>query len=106
MFVFDALPMAERPVVLEIDRAREFSPVKNAQGQDSPATARRDMVRLAAGMLEEAGVRVLRGPGGEPTVQVEISPVAARNVEELRALAARQGIREVDRDVYIGPEDA
>jgi len=56
MFVFDALPQASNPVVLEIDRAREFSPVKNAEGEDSPATARRDMLRLDAARLEEAGL--------------------------------------------------
>jgi UDP-N-acetylglucosamine/UDP-N-acetylgalactosamine diphosphorylase len=46
-FVFDALPMAEKGVVLEVDRAREFAPVKNAEGPDSPETAR--------ALLREAG---------------------------------------------------
>src|SRR5262249_18455661 len=35
-FVFDALGLAERTVTLEVDRAVEFSPVKNARGEDSP----------------------------------------------------------------------
>jgi len=46
-FVFDALPMAAQGVVLEVDRAREFAPVKNAEGADSPETAR--------ALLREAG---------------------------------------------------
>ncbi len=46
-FVFDALDMATRGAVLEVDRAREFAPVKNAAGSDSPHTAR--------GLLEKAG---------------------------------------------------
>jgi UDP-N-acetylglucosamine/UDP-N-acetylgalactosamine diphosphorylase len=105
-FVFDALPMAERPAVLEIDRAAEFSPVKNADGEDSPATARRDMVRVAARWLEEAGVAVPRGKDGEPKFKVEISPLAARSVEELKAVVSRLGLKEVTGDLYLGPETA
>ena len=104
-FVFDALPMAERPVVLEIDRRREFSPVKNADGLDSPATARRDMVRLDAMRLEEAGVKVPRDAAGEPKFKVEISPLVARRAEELKAVVARLNLRAIVADVYLGPED-
>ncbi|MFO8014594.1 MAG: UDPGP type 1 family protein [Phycisphaerae bacterium] len=104
MFVFDALPMAENPIVLEIDRSREFSPVKNAEGEDSPATARRDMVRLAARMLDEAGVDVPRDDDGEPAVAVEISPLAARSAGELEAVCEKRGITEITEDTYIGPE--
>jgi UDP-N-acetylglucosamine/UDP-N-acetylgalactosamine diphosphorylase len=39
-FLFDALPMADKGVVLEVDRDAEFAPVKNAEGADSPETAR------------------------------------------------------------------
>ena len=105
-FVFDALPMAQHPVVLEIDRAAEFSPVKNAEGEDSPATAERDMVRLAAAMLEQAGVQVPRDEKCEPTVRVEINPLAARNAEELTELAARRRIRRIARDLYLNIDDA
>ena len=105
-FVFDALPMAERPVVLEIDRACEFSPVKNAEGEDSPATAERDMIRLAAAMLEEAGVEVPRDADCTPSVRVEINPLAARNGDELTELAARRRIRRITRDLYLDIEDA
>lgn len=34
-FVFDALPLAQNPLVLEIDRREEFAPIKNATGSDS-----------------------------------------------------------------------
>jgi UDP-N-acetylglucosamine/UDP-N-acetylgalactosamine diphosphorylase len=104
-FVFDALPMAERPVVLEIDRRCEFSPVKNADGLDTPATARRDMVRLDAKRLEEAGVKVPRDAAGEPKFKVEISPLVARRAEELKAVVARLNLRAIVADVYLGPED-
>jgi UDP-N-acetylglucosamine/UDP-N-acetylgalactosamine diphosphorylase len=39
-FLFDALPMADEGVVLEVDRSAQFAPVKNASGTDSPGTAR------------------------------------------------------------------
>jgi len=105
-FVFDALPMARSPVVLEIDRAVEFSPVKNADGLDSPATARSDMVRLAAARLEEAGVEVPRQADGAPAYKVEISPLAARNVEELKALLARLNLSRMTGDLHLGPDGA
>ena len=104
-FVFDALPMAERPVVLEIERQHEFSPVNNATGEDSPDMALRVMIRMAAEWFEQAGVPVPRDAGGEPKFKIEISPLAARNAEELKALIARQGIRGIGGDLYIGPED-
>ncbi len=90
LFVFDAIPLAERPLVLFTQRAEEFSPVKNAEGVDSPATARRDLVRRAARWLEACGVSVPRGPDGEPAAPIEISPAFALDAEDLRArLAAR-----------------
>ena len=105
MFIFDALPLADNPVVLEIDRAREFSPVKNAEGEDSPATARRALLALDAARLEEAGVGVPRDADGQPTVTVQISPLAARTPEELKRLLARRGITELTGDLDLGPED-
>lgn len=39
-FVFDALPRAERVCVQEVRAVEEFAPIKNAEGKDSPATAR------------------------------------------------------------------
>src|SRR5262249_57346223 len=37
-FIFDVLPAAERWAVVETTRAEEFAPLKNAGGEDSPAT--------------------------------------------------------------------
>src|SRR5205085_10623863 len=46
-FVFDAIPLAKNAIVYTTDRGEEFSPVKNAEGVDSPATSKRDQVRRA-----------------------------------------------------------
>ena len=81
-FLFDALPFADRSVTVEAAREDVFSPIKNAEGADSPETARRDLNRLNARWLEAAGVTVPRGDDGEP-VDVEIDPRFALDAEEL-----------------------
>jgi UDP-N-acetylglucosamine/UDP-N-acetylgalactosamine diphosphorylase len=83
-FVFDAIPLAKNPIVYETRRDEEFSPVKNAEGDDSPATCRRDQVRRAARWLEAAGVAVDRENGGELAALIEISPLFATTCEQLK----------------------
>ena len=83
-FVFDALSFSPRSAVLEVERAREFSPVKNASGEDSPARARADISRLHARWAQAAGLRVPdSGEHGAPAI--EIDPLFADDEETLRA---------------------
>jgi UDP-N-acetylglucosamine/UDP-N-acetylgalactosamine diphosphorylase len=77
MFVFDALPFADKPVIIETLRSDEFSPVKNAEGKDSPATCRADQLKLWAGWLAGVGVEVPTDDEGVPTVTFEVSPLFA-----------------------------
>ena len=73
-FVFDAIPLAKNAIVFTTDRVEEFSPVKNAEGVDSPATCRRDQIRRAARWLKLAGMEIpMRN--GEPDAALEISPL-------------------------------
>lgn len=88
-FVFDALPLAEKTVVLEVDRAEEFSPVKNASGVDSLETAQRDQVRRAFRWLTRAGVKIPQSPTGEPNLTVVISPRFALDALDVREKRAR-----------------
>jgi UDP-N-acetylglucosamine/UDP-N-acetylgalactosamine diphosphorylase len=83
-FIFDALPMAERTMTLEVAREEQFSPIKNADGDDSPATCRRDLMRLYARWLEAAGLAVPRDATGEPKYPIEIDPRRAMDAEDLR----------------------
>lgn len=76
-FIFDVLPLANNPLVLEVDRAEEFSPVKNATGVDSLETAQRDLVRRSCRWLAQAGVSIPRRADGEPDVTVVVSPLRA-----------------------------
>lgn len=83
-FVFDAIPLAKNPLVMYTPREDEFSPVKNADGADSPATARADMMRRAARWLEGCGVKVPRKANGDPDCIIEISPAFALTEGDLR----------------------
>ncbi len=95
MFIFDAMPLAAETVILETDRSEEFSPVKNAEGDDSPATSLHDQVRRAAGWLEDAGIAVPRDADGQVAAAIEISPLFADSADEL---AAR-----IDPDLTVTP---
>jgi UDP-N-acetylglucosamine/UDP-N-acetylgalactosamine diphosphorylase len=75
LFVFDALPSARNPVVVETSREDEFSPVKNAEGVDSPASCLRDQLRQAARWLRSVGASVPTDPMGLPEVSLEVSPL-------------------------------
>ena len=90
-FVFDAIPLAKNAIVYATDRAEEFSPVKNAEGDDSPATCRRDQIRRGARWLRKANIAVPE-MNGEPDAVLEISPLFATSGEQLakRSIAKRQ----------------
>jgi UDP-N-acetylglucosamine/UDP-N-acetylgalactosamine diphosphorylase len=82
-FVFDAIPLAKNAIVYETERGEEFSPVKNAEGVDSPATCRRDQVRRAVRWLREAGVHIAQ-TNSQPDATVEISPLFAPTADQLK----------------------
>jgi UDP-N-acetylglucosamine/UDP-N-acetylgalactosamine diphosphorylase len=84
-FIFDALPEAERWAIVETDRAREFEPLKNAVGPDSPATVHQRMSDLFGSWLEQAGAIVPRRPDGSAPFGIEISPLYALDPHELKA---------------------
>ena len=79
-FIVDILPNAKTAAFLAFDQKDEFSPVKNAEGGDSPATCRADMQAKWRKWLSAAGVEVKEG------VPVEIDPVYALDAEELKAI--------------------
>jgi UDP-N-acetylglucosamine/UDP-N-acetylgalactosamine diphosphorylase len=84
-FIFDALPVADRFVLMETDRAVEFEPLKNATGSDSPATVRQRMSDLFARWLERAGATIPRRSDGSVPFAIEISPRFALDADELKA---------------------
>ncbi|HVU24835.1 MAG TPA: UDPGP type 1 family protein [Opitutus sp.] len=98
MFVFDALPFAKNPVVIETARADDFSPVKNAEGVDSPASSRDDQLRQFARWLRAAGATVPVDASGRPALALEISPLFASDepafVEAWRRREPKPAIRD------------
>ncbi len=84
-FVFDALPLADKTLILEVDRAEEFAPIKNATGDDSLASAKDAQVARACRWLEDSGVHVPRTKDGQPDLSVVIAPSLAMDANELRA---------------------
>ncbi|MEZ6058943.1 MAG: UDPGP type 1 family protein [Planctomycetaceae bacterium] len=86
-FIFDALPLAEYRLIVEGDRAREFNPVKNADGSDSPATAKAALNRIGREWLAAAGYHVA------DDTNVEISPLVALDAAELASRLASGKVR-------------
>ena len=78
-FIFDVLPNARRAAFLAFDQKDEFSPVKNAEGSDSPATCKADMQAKWRRWLAEAGVAVKDG------VPVEIDPAYALDAADIKS---------------------
>ena len=84
-FIFDVLPNARRAAFLAFDQKEEFSPVKNAEGSDSPATCKADMQAKWRRWLAEAGVSVKEG------VPVEIDPAYALDAADIKSLGIALG---------------
>lgn len=79
-FIFDLLPQAQNALVVEVERAVAFAPVKNAPGaaSDTPASAQAAMVALHRHWLQAAGAEVASA------IKVEIHPAMALDAEALR----------------------
>jgi UDP-N-acetylglucosamine/UDP-N-acetylgalactosamine diphosphorylase len=88
-FVFDALPLARKSIILETLRSEEFAPVKNATGPDSAEVTRRMMVERAACWLESAGVVVPRRPDGTVDCLIEIAPGFALEKDDVKTMKDR-----------------
>ena len=79
-FIFDILPNAKRAAFLAFEQKNEFSPVKNAEGGDSPATCKEDMQAKWARWFAELGVKIPRN------LPLELDPVYALDASDLRSL--------------------
>lgn len=77
-FVFDALPLAKNPVILEADRLDQFSPVKNRTGVDSLESSQADQIKRAKRWLKNAGVAI------RENAVVEICPRAFPDQKDLQ----------------------
>ena len=100
-FIFDAIPLADHSIILEIDRNEQFAPVKNATGVDSAETSRRDMNRRAAAWLESAGYNVPRRPDFVAAGRYAIRPLLALVAGQLRAVLLEPPVIRPGQDHYL-----
>ncbi|MFK7777382.1 MAG: UDPGP type 1 family protein [Gimesia sp.] len=77
-FIFDVLPVAKTVLVYEIDRQREFNPLKNADGPDSPQTVNAALCQIYSQWFQACGFEIPEGTA------VEISPLIALDESELQ----------------------
>lgn len=94
-FIFDALPMAARTIVLEADREEEFAPTKNKTGVDSVESCQAMLLERDARRLERAGVKVPRNKAGNPAIALEISPRVAIDDEDVAVYCRTHGITDI-----------
>ena len=80
-FIFDLMPEARNPIVVEGDEQTVFAPLKNASGEasDTPETVRAQLAALFRRWLRSADCRV------DESALVEISPLFAQDEDEIRA---------------------
>ncbi|MEX0819219.1 MAG: UDPGP type 1 family protein, partial [Pirellulaceae bacterium] len=94
-FIFDLLPLAKNPIVVEADSGEAFAPVKNAEGEptDTAATAQAAMCARDVRLLREAGATVADG------ATVEVSPLWALDAAEAATKLPRD--REITGATYL-----
>ena len=80
-FIFDLLPQAKNPIVVEIDGKTGFAPLKNhpREPKDNPQMVRRMLMDLYRLWLRNLGYTIA------DDVDVEISPLFANSAAELKA---------------------
>jgi UDP-N-acetylglucosamine/UDP-N-acetylgalactosamine diphosphorylase len=83
-FIFDAVPLASKSIILQTLRSKEFAPTKNATGIDSAETTKQMMVARAADWLESAGVTIPKKADGSIDCVLEIAPGFALQKDDVK----------------------
>lgn len=89
-FIFDAIPMADRTLVLGAEREDEFAPVKNKSGVDSAESCRLMLVDRDARMLETADFDVPRSADDTVDCVLELSPRTFFDVDDVKSYFAKR----------------
>jgi UDP-N-acetylglucosamine/UDP-N-acetylgalactosamine diphosphorylase len=100
-FVFDALTAARSVCLVEGDRNLDYSPIKNAEGMDSPTSARRDLIAVYRSWLDAAGIELPKGGGA-----IEIDHSRVDGPEEARQLGIQRCAEAGDAIRIQAREDA
>lgn len=100
-FIFDALPLAEKTMLLEGCRTEHFAPVKNRTGVDSADSCRAMLIARDARRLELASFAVPRRNDGTADCIVEISPrLVCDDADAARLNAPEYAAPEAGKKVY------
>lgn len=94
-FIFDAMPLASRTMVLEGKREDLFAPTKNPTGVDSVESCRAMLIERDARRLEAAGVKVARDAEGKVAAEIEVSPRAVCDDADAAEYVKAHNLREV-----------
>ncbi|KAJ2875905.1 UDP-N-acetylglucosamine pyrophosphorylase [Coemansia asiatica] len=106
-FVFDVFPYVDKMAILEVDRAEQFSPLKNAPGTgvDCPETSRSDLISQCIRFAEAAGATVQKpADGSQPSFEISsLVSYAGEGLESLsgKTLAADQYITDLDAVIVV-----
>jgi UDP-N-acetylglucosamine/UDP-N-acetylgalactosamine diphosphorylase len=92
-FIFDALTLADRSLTMQVQRVEEFAPIKNAEGEDSPASSHRIQSDRHGAWLEAQGAQVPRRGDGSVDAKIEIGPLAAMEASDLRGRALPKAVQ-------------
>jgi UDP-N-acetylglucosamine/UDP-N-acetylgalactosamine diphosphorylase len=94
-FIFDLLPHARNPLVVEFAEADVFAPLKNAPGadRDTPEYVQKFMIDQHRRWLNAAGTKVAEG------VAVEISPLWA--LDAAGVAEHRDRPKSIDEPTYL-----
>jgi UDP-N-acetylglucosamine/UDP-N-acetylgalactosamine diphosphorylase len=95
-FIFDLLPQAKHPLVVEVAPSAAFAPVKNSDAAttDSPRTARAAMIAQATQLLTTAGAKLAAD------VAVEVNPLWADDPATAREKLSSRS--EINKPTYFG----
>jgi UDP-N-acetylglucosamine/UDP-N-acetylgalactosamine diphosphorylase len=97
-FIFDLLPAARHGIVVEVDEAKTFAPLKNASTEktDTKETVQAARMAVEREWLRAAGIEVV------DNIAIEISPLFALDAEDVEKQAARLPKR-IDQVTYLSP---
>jgi UDP-N-acetylglucosamine/UDP-N-acetylgalactosamine diphosphorylase len=96
-FIFDLLPMARHGIVVEVDEAKSFAPLKNAstEANDTKETVQAARMAVERSWLREANIQIA------DSVAVEISPIFAQDADDVMKQASRLP-KVIERPTYLG----
>jgi UDP-N-acetylglucosamine/UDP-N-acetylgalactosamine diphosphorylase len=100
-FVFDALPLAEKTILLEAEREYEFAPTKNKTGVDSVESCMSMLAERDAKWLEKgAKITLPRMENGKLDCVVELSRLSYLDMEDIKSTEKKIMIPKKGEKVY------